>query len=235
VDVEHALDAEYAAKLGVDVDNLLVAQPDSAEQALNIIEEISGNGQVSIIVLDSIAALVTEAEINGESGDSFPGLNARLVGQAVRKLVPIIEENNTALIFINQIRYKIGVMYGSPETTPGGASIKYAASMRLDIRRTGTIKNGEEPVGNRTKVKVVKNKLAPPLKEAEFDIIFGEGISKEGDLIDLALKSGALVARGSWFSRKNQNIGQGRENIRKMLKEDQNLYNEILEEVKTSL
>jgi recombination protein RecA len=218
VDAEHALDVSYAKKLGVRTDDLLVTQPDNGEQALEITEMLVRSGAVDIVVVDSVAALVPKAEIEGEMGDSHVGLQARLMSQALRKLTGTISKSNTLVIFINQIRMKIGVMFGSPETTTGGNALKFYASVRLDIRRIGSIKQGERAVGNRTKVKVVKNKLAPPFREVEFDIMYGEGISKEGDLVDLGAECGVVEKSGAWFAFGGERIGQGRENAKEYLR-----------------
>jgi recombination protein RecA len=220
VDAEHALDPSYAHKLGVNLDNLLVSQPDTGEQALEITDTLVRSGAVDIIVIDSVAALTPRAEIEGEMGDSLPGLQARLMSQALRKLTASISKTHTLVIFINQIRMKIGVMYGSPETTTGGNALKFYASVRLDIRRTGQIKSGEDIVGNTTRVKVVKNKVAPPFKQVEFDIMYGEGISKTGELLDLGVKAGLVEKSGSWFSYDSIRIGQGRENSKTYLTEN---------------
>jgi recombination protein RecA len=218
IDAEHALDPIYARKLGVNVDELLISQPDTGEQALEIADTLVRSGAVDVLVIDSVAALVPRAELEGEMGDSQPGLQARLMSQALRKLTASINRSNTMVIFINQIRMKIGVMYGSPETTTGGHALKFYASVRLDIRRIGAIKERDEVVGNQTRVKVVKNKLAPPFKQVEFDIMYGEGISKTGELIDLGVKAGVVEKSGSWFSYDSQRIGQGRENAKTFLK-----------------
>ena len=218
VDAEHALDPGYAKKLGVDVDNLLVSQPDYGEQALEITETLVRSNAIDVLVVDSVAALVPRAELEGEMGDALPGLQARLMSQALRKLTASINKSNTMVIFINQIRMKIGVMYGSPETTTGGNALKFYASVRLDIRRIGAIKERDEVVGNQTRVKVVKNKLAPPFKQVEFDIMYGEGISKEGELIDLGAKAGVVEKSGAWFSFDSVRLGQGRENAKAFLK-----------------
>jgi len=220
VDAEHALDPAYAKKLGVDIDNLLISQPDAGEQALEIADTLVRSGAIDVLVIDSVAALVPRAELEGEMGDSLPGLHARLMSQALRKLTATISKSNTLVIFINQIRMKIGVMFGSPETTTGGNALKFYASVRLDIRRIGAIKNGEDVVGNQTRVKVVKNKVAPPFKVVEFDIMYGEGVSKVGELIDLGDKAGVVEKSGSWFSYDGQRIGQGRENAKKYLREN---------------
>src|SRR5882724_3000442 len=220
IDVEHALDPAYARKLGVDVDNLLVSQPDYGEQALEITNALITSGSIDVLVLDSVAALVPKAELDGEMGDSFMGVHARLMSQAMRKLTGIVSKSNCALIFINQIREKIGVMFGNPETTTGGRALKFYSSVRADIRRIAAIKDGETVTGNRTKIKIVKNKMAPPFREAEFDIIYGEGISKEGDLIDLGVANDLIEKSGSWFSYKGDRIGQGRENARQFMKDN---------------
>jgi recombination protein RecA len=218
VDAEHALDVVYARKLGVKTDDLLVSQPDNGEQALEIADMLVRSGAIDVVVIDSVAALVPKAEIEGEMGDSHVGLQARLMSQALRKLTGTIAKSNTLVIFINQIRMKIGVMFGNPETTTGGHALKFYASVRLDIRRIGAIKQGEKAIGNRTKVKVVKNKLAPPFREVEFDMMFGEGISKEGDILDLASEMNILEKSGAWFAWKGERIGQGRENAKEFLK-----------------
>jgi recombination protein RecA len=218
IDAEHALDPIYAKKLGVDVENLLVSQPDHGEQALEITAALVASGAVDVVVIDSVAALVPKAELDGEMGDSHMGLHARLMSQALRKLTGIASKTNTCLIFINQVREKIGVMFGNPETTTGGRALKFYASVRVEIRRTGPIKEGETIIGNRTKVKVVKNKVAPPFREAEFDILYGEGASKEGDLLDTGVKENLIEKNGSWFSYRGERIGQGRDNAREFLK-----------------
>jgi len=218
IDAEHALDPIYARKLGVNVDDLLISQPDAGEQALEIADTLVRSGAVDVLVIDSVAALVPRAELEGEMGDSQPGLQARLMSQALRKLTASINRSNTMVIFINQIRMKIGVMYGSPETTTGGHALKFYASVRLDIRRIGAIKERDEVVGNQTRVKVVKNKLAPPFKQVEFDIMYGEGVSKSGELVDLGVKAGVVEKSGAWFSYDSQRIGQGRENAKAFLK-----------------
>jgi len=220
IDAEHALDANYARKLGVDIDNLLVSQPDSGEQALEIVELLVRSGAIDIIVVDSVAALVPRAELEGEMGDAQMGLQARLMSQALRKLTGIVSKSKTCLIFINQIRDKIGVMFGSPETTTGGRALKFYASVRVDVRRIASIKDGEEVVGSRTKAKIVKNKVAPPFREAEFDILYGVGISREGDLLDLAVEKNIVDKSGSWFSFAGERLGQGRENARQFLKDN---------------
>jgi recombination protein RecA len=231
IDAEHALDIAYARKLGVNCDELLVSQPDTGEQALEIADMLVRSGAIDIIVIDSVAALVPRAEIEGEMGDSHMGLQARLMSQALRKLTGTIGKTMTAVIFINQIRMKIGVVFGNPETTTGGNALKFYASIRLDIRRVSSIKEGQDVVGNRTKVRVVKNKLAPPFKEVEFDIIYGEGISKTGDLLDLGAEVGIIDKSGSWFSYKGERIGQGRENVKRFLKENPDIYASISQEV----
>lgn len=235
VDAEHAMDAEYAGKLGVDIDQLLISQPDSGEQALEIAEALVRSNGVDVIVVDSVAALVPRAELDGEMGDSLPGLQARLMSQALRKLTAIVAQSNTCFIFINQIREKIGVMFGSPETTTGGRALKFYSSLRLDIRRIGAIKDGDRVVGNRTKVKVAKNKVAPPFRECEFDIMYGEGISREGDLLDLAVNNRVIEKSGAWFSYKGERLGQGRENSKQTLKDNSQLLKRIETEVKTKL
>ena len=227
IDAEHALDMGYARKLGVDVDNLLVSQPDTGEQALDIAEILVRSGAIDVLVIDSVAALVPRAEIEGDMGDSHMGLQARLMSQALRKLTGTISKSHTCLIFINQIRMKIGVMFGSPETTTGGNALKFYASQRLDIRRIGAIKEGSDVVGNRTRVKVVKNKIAPPFKEAEFDIIYGHGISKEGDILDLGVSLDIVEKSGSWYSFDGERIGQGRENVKKFLVENKDILDRI--------
>ena len=220
VDAEHALDANYARKLGVDVDNLLVSQPDSGEQALEITEVLIRSGAVDIVVVDSVAALVPRAELEGEMGEAQMGLQARLMSQALRKLTGIVSKSKTCLVFINQIREKIGVMFGSPETTTGGRALKFYSSIRVDVRRIASIKDGDEVVGSRTKAKIVKNKVAPPFREAEFDILYGEGISREGDLLDLAVEKNIVDKSGAWFSFQGERLGQGRENARQFLKDN---------------
>jgi recombination protein RecA len=227
IDAEHALDPVYARKLGVNVDDLLISQPDTGEQALEIADTLVRSGAVDVLVIDSVAALVPRAELEGEMGDSQPGLQARLMSQALRKLTASINRSNTMVIFINQIRMKIGVMYGSPETTTGGHALKFYASVRLDIRRIGAIKERDEVVGNQTRVKVVKNKLAPPFKQVEFDIMYGEGISKMGEIIDLGVKAGVVEKSGAWFSYDSQRIGQGRENAKTFLKENPDIATKI--------
>jgi recombination protein RecA len=219
IDAEHALDPIYARKLGVDVDNLLVSQPDNGEQALEITGALIASGAIDVAVVDSVAALVPKAELDGEMGDSHMGLQARLMSQALRKLTSVVSRTNTCLVFINQIREKIGVMFGNPETTTGGRALKFFSSVRLEIRRTGPLKDGENMIGNRTRVKVVKNKLAAPFREAEFDILYGEGTSKEGDLLDVGVQNSVVEKSGSWFSYRGERIGQGRDNARTFLKE----------------
>ena len=232
VDAEHALDPSYAHKLGVNLDELLVSQPDTGEQALEITDTLVRSNAVDIIVIDSVAALTPRAEIEGEMGDSLPGLQARLMSQALRKLTGSIHKAKTIVIFINQIRMKIGVMYGSPETTTGGNALKFYASVRLDIRRTGSVKVRDEIIGNNVRVKVVKNKVAPPFREVEFDIMYGQGISKLGEIIDLGVKAGVIEKSGSWFSWNNQRIGQGRDNVREFLKANPDMAAEIEAQVR---
>jgi recombination protein RecA len=235
IDAEHALDPGYAKKLGVDVDNLLVSQPDYGEQALEIAEALVRSGAVDALVVDSVAALVPKAELDGEMGDSHMGLQARLMSQALRKLTGIVSKSRTCLIFINQIREKIGVMFGNPETTTGGRALKFYASVRIDIRRIAAIKDGDQVIGSRTKVKVVKNKVAAPFREAEFDMMYGEGISREGDLIDLAVNHNLVEKSGAWFSYKGERIGQGRENAKQFLRENRDILARIEAEVRTAL
>jgi recombination protein RecA len=235
IDVEHALDPAYSRKLGVDVDNLLVSQPDYGEQALEITGALIASGQIDVLVVDSVAALVPKAELDGEMGDSHMGLQARLMSQALRKLTGVVSKSRTCLVFINQIREKIGVMFGSPETTTGGRALKFYASVRLDIRRIAAIKDGEAVIGSRTKVKVAKNKVASPFREAEFDIIYGEGISREGDLIDLGSAQNVVEKSGSWFSYKGERIGQGRENARQFLKDNADIRQAIDQELRKAL
>ncbi|MDQ6704465.1 MAG: recombinase RecA [Acidobacteriota bacterium] len=235
IDVEHALDPIYARKLGVDVDNLLVSQPDYGEQALEITGALIASGSIDVLVVDSVAALVPKAELDGEMGDSHMGLQARLMSQALRKLTGIVSKSKTCLIFINQIREKIGVMFGNPETTTGGRALKFYSSVRLDIRRIAAIKDGDAVVGNRTKVKVVKNKLAAPFREAEFDIVYGEGISKEGDLIDLGVAQNLVEKSGSWFSYMSDRIGQGRENAKQFLKDNPDIRQTLDTELRKTL
>jgi len=235
IDVEHALDPTYAKQLGVDVDNLLVSQPDFAEQALEITAALIASGSIDVLVVDSVAALVPKAELDGEMGDSHMGVQARLMSQAMRKLTGTVSKSNTCLIFINQIREKIGVMFGNPETTTGGRALKFYSSIRLDIRRIAAIKDGETVTGNRTKIKVVKNKVAPPFREAEFDIIYGEGVSREGDLLDLGATHNVIEKSGSWFSYKGERIGQGRENARQFLKDNPDIRARIDTELRKAL
>lgn len=235
IDAEHAMDPEYATKLGVNIDELLISQPDSGEQALEIAETLIRSNSVAVIVIDSVAALVPRAELDGEMGDSLPGLQARLMSQALRKITAIVSSSHTTFIFINQLREKIGVFFGSPETTTGGKALKFYASVRLDIRRIGAIKDGDKVVGNRTRVKVVKNKCAPPFRETEFDIMYGEGISREGDLIDLSVVHNIVEKSGSWFSYKGERLGQGRENVKVLLKENTELRDRIETDVKSAL
>ncbi|MBA2379724.1 MAG: recombinase RecA [Blastocatellia bacterium] len=235
IDAEHAMDPEYAGKLGVNIDDLLISQPDSGEQALEIAETLVRSNSVDVIVIDSVAALVPRAELDGEMGDSLPGLQARLMSQALRKITAIVSSSRTTFIFINQLREKIGVFFGSPETTTGGKALKFYASLRLDIRRIGAIKDGDRVVGNRTRVKVVKNKCAPPFRETEFDIMYGEGISREGDLLDLATNHNVVEKSGAWFSYRGERLGQGRENVKNLLKENVEMRERIEEEVKTVL
>lgn len=231
IDAEHALDPAYAGKIGVDIDNLYISQPDNGEQALEITETLVRSGAVDIIIVDSVAALVPKAEIDGDMGDSHVGLQARLMSQALRKLTAVISKSNCVVIFINQLREKVGVMFGSPETTTGGRALKFYSSIRLDVRRIETLKQAGEIVGNRTRIKVVKNKIAPPFKEAEFDIMFGQGISREGDILDLAANLGIISKSGAWYAYNDAKIGQGRENTKQYLKE----HPEILEEVEAKV
>jgi recombination protein RecA len=235
VDAEHALDVQYAQKLGVNLPDLLISQPDTGEQALEIVDSLVRSGAVDLVVVDSVAALTPKAEIEGEMGDSLPGLQARLMSQALRKLTATIKKTNCTVIFINQIRMKIGVMFGSPETTTGGNALKFYASVRLDIRRTGTIKKGDEAIGNETKVKVVKNKVAPPFKTAEFDILFGEGISRHGEIIDMGVNARIIEKSGAWYAYNGEKIGQGRDNAREFLRENAELAHEIENKVRESL
>ena len=227
IDAEHALDPVYAKNIGVDVDNLYISQPDNGEQALEITETMVRSGAIDIVVVDSVAALVPKAEIDGEMGDSHVGLQARLMSQALRKLTAVISKSNCCVVFINQLREKVGVMFGNPETTTGGRALKFYSSVRLDVRRTETLKQGGEPIGNRTKVKVVKNKIAPPFKEAEFDIIFGEGISVVGDVLDLAADADIINKSGAWYAYEGNKIGQGRENTKQYLKDHPEVFDEI--------
>jgi len=232
IDAEHALDPVYAKKLGVDIENLIVSQPDTGEQALEIAEALVRSGAIDVIVIDSVAALVPKAEIDGEMGDAHVGLQARLMSQALRKLAGVISKSKTTAIFINQLREKVGIMFGNPETTPGGRALKFYASVRLDVRRIESLKQGTEVIGNRTKVKVVKNKVAPPFKEAEFDIIYGEGISKEGNILDVAVNLDIVNKSGSWFSYNGQRIGQGRENAKQFLKENIEMCKEVEKKIR---
>ena len=235
IDVEHALDPTYAAALGVDIDSLLVSQPDTGEQAMEICEALVRSGAIDAVVVDSVAAMVPRAEIEGEMGDSHVGLQARLMSQALRKLTSVIGKTNTVCVFINQLREKVGVMYGNPEVTTGGRALKYYASVRIDIRRMSVIKDGEEQLGARAKVKIVKNKLAPPFRRAEFDIMYGEGISKIGEIIDLGVDLGILKKSGSWFSYGERKIGQGRDSVKELLKSDEALRDEIEAKVRAGL
>jgi recombination protein RecA len=235
VDAEHALDAEYAKKLGVDIDNLLVSQPDNGEQALEIVEVLIRSGSVDVVVVDSVAALVPRAEIEGEMGEAQMGLQARLMSQALRKLTGAISKSKTVLVFINQLREKIGVMFGNPETTTGGRALKFYASVRIDIRRIGAIKDGDNVIGGRTRVKVVKNKMAPPFREAEFDIVYGEGVSREGDLIDLAVEKKIIEKSGAWFAYGGERLGQGRENVKAFLREHVEIRSAIEDKVRKEL
>lgn len=235
IDAEHAMDAEYARRLGVNIDELLVSQPDSGEQALEIAEVLVRSGAVDILVIDSVAALVPRAELEGEMGDSHVGLQARLMSQALRKLTGIVSKSRTCMVFINQIREKIGVVFGNPETTTGGRALKFYATIRLEVRRIGGLRDGEENVGSRTKAKVVKNKLAPPFKEAEFDIVYGEGISKEGDILDLAVDHGIIEKSGSWFSYGKERLGQGRQNAKQFLRDNPETAAEVEEKVRMAL
>ena len=235
VDAEHALDSQYAVKLGVELENLLVSQPDNGEQALEIVEVLVRSGAVDVVVVDSVAALVPRAEIEGEMGEAQMGLQARLMSQALRKLTGIVSKSKTTLIFINQLREKIGVMFGNPETTTGGRALKFYASVRIDIRRIGAIKDGDQVVGGRTRVKVVKNKVAPPFREAEFDVMYGEGISKEGDLLDLAVDRKIVEKSGTWFAFGGERLGQGRENVKQFMKENPEITRAIEDRVRREL
>src|ERR1043165_5931569 len=235
IDAEHAMDPDYAQKLGVNIEDMLISQLDSGEQALEIAETLIRSNSVDVIVIDSVAALVPRAELDGEMGDSLPGLQARLMSQALRKITAIVSNSNTCFIFINQLREKIGVFFGSPETTTGGKALKFYASLRLDIRRIGAIKDGDRVVGNRTRVKVVKNKVAPPFHEAEFVIMYGEGISREGDLLDLAVNHNVVEKSGAWFSYSGERLGQGRENVKTLLKAEPDLLERIENDVKVKL
>ena len=233
IDAEHAMDPEYAKNLGINLDELLVSQPDSGEQSLEIAETLVRSGALDIIVVDSVAALVPRAELEGDMGDSHMGLQARLMSQALRKLTGTVSRSNTTVLFVNQIREKIGVMFGNPETTPGGRALKFYSSVRIDIRRITSLKEGSDIVGNRTRVKIVKNKVAPPFKSTEFDIMYGKGISKEGDIIDLALKGDIIEKTGAWFSYGDMKIGQGRENAKHYLAENDDIYSEIIQKVRS--
>jgi recombination protein RecA len=235
VDAEHALDAQYARKLGVELDNLLVSQPDNGEQALEIVEVLVRSNSVDVVVVDSVAALVPRAEIDGEMGEAQMGLQARLMSQALRKLTGVVSKSKTCLIFINQLREKIGVMFGNPETTTGGRALKFYASVRIDIRRIGAIKDGDAVVGGRTRVKIVKNKVAPPFREAEFDVMYGEGISREGDLLDLAVDRKIVEKSGTWFAFGGERLGQGRENVKQFLKDNPAIFKAIEERVRREL
>ncbi|MDQ5974038.1 MAG: recombination protein RecA [Actinomycetota bacterium] len=235
IDAEHALDPDYASKLGIDLDSLYVSQPDTGEQALEICDTLVRSGALDLVVIDSVAALVPRAEIEGEMGDSHVGLQARLMSQALRKMAGALSNTNTTCIFINQLREKIGVMFGSPETTTGGKALKFYASVRLDVRRIETLKGGTEAVGNRTRVKVVKNKVAPPFKQAEFDILYGEGISREGSLIDIGVDAGIVRKSGAWYTYEGDQLGQGKENARTFLKDNPDLSNEIEKRIKEAL
>ena len=235
IDAEHALDVQYAQKLGVNLQEMLISQPDTGEQALEIVDALVRSGSVDLVVIDSVAALTPKAEIEGEMGDSLPGLQARLMSQALRKLTATIKKTNCMVIFINQIRMKIGVMFGSPETTTGGNALKFYASVRLDIRRTGSIKKGDEVIGNETKVKVVKNKVSPPFKSAEFDILYGEGISREGEIIDMGVNARVLDKSGAWYAYNGEKIGQGKDNAREFLRENPELAVEIENKVRTAM
>ena len=235
VDAEHALDAQYAQKLGVDLENLLVSQPDHGEQALEIVEVLIRSASVDVVVVDSVAALVPKAEIEGEMGDAQMGLQARLMSQALRKLTGVVSKSKTTLIFINQLREKIGVMFGNPETTTGGRALKFYASVRVDIRRIASIKDGDQVIGGRTRVKIVKNKVAPPFREAEFDVMYGEGISREGDLLDLAVEKRIIEKSGAWFAYGGERLGQGRENVKQFLKDNPAMFRAIEDRVRREL
>jgi recombination protein RecA len=235
IDAEHAFDSAYAQKLGVDIDNLLISQPDYGEQALEIADRLILSGALDVVVIDSVAALVPKGELEGEMGDSKMGLQARLMSQALRKLTATISKTNTICIFINQLREKIGVMFGNPETTTGGNALKFYASVRLDIRRMSQIKDGEDAIGNRVKVKVVKNKVAPPFRNAEFDIVFGEGISKVGEIIDMGVEMGIITKSGSWFSYNTDKLGQGREAVKSLLRDNPELMNELETKIRTKI
>src|SRR5512136_1132823 len=235
IDAEHALSPAYAAQIGIDIDNLLISQPDFGEQALEIAEVLVRSGAVDVIVVDSVAALVPKAELEGEMGDAHMGLQARLMSQALRKLTAIVARSKTCFIFINQLREKIGMFIGNPETTTGGRALKFYASMRIDVRKLAVLKEGDSVIGSRAKVKIVKNKMAPPFREAQFDIIFGEGISKEGDLVDCGLDFGILEKSGTWYSYKGERLGQGRDNVKKLLKENKELAGQLEDEVRTKI
>jgi recombination protein RecA len=235
IDAEHALDPVYARNIGVDIDNLYISQPDNGEQALEITETMVRSGAVDIIIVDSVAALVPKAEIEGDMGDSHVGLQARLMSQALRKLTAVISKSNCTVIFINQLREKVGVMFGNPETTTGGRALKFYSSIRLDVRRIESLKQGGEVVGNHTRIKVVKNKIAPPFKEAEFDIMFGQGISREGDVLDLAVRENIIIKSGSWFAYQDAKIGQGRENAKQYLKDNPDIFEEVEQKVREKL
>ena len=235
IDAEHALDPVYAKHIGVDIDNLYISQPDNGEQALEITETMVRSGAVDIVIVDSVAALVPKAEIDGDMGDSHVGLHARLMSQALRKLTAIISKTNCVVIFINQLREKVGVMFGNPETTTGGRALKFYSSIRLDVRRIESLKQGGEVVGNHTRIKVVKNKIAPPFKEAEFDIMFGQGISREGDVLDLAVRENIIIKSGSWFAYQDAKIGQGRENAKQYLKDNPDIFEEVEQKVREKL
>jgi recombination protein RecA len=235
IDAEHALDTQYAQKLGVNLQELLISQPDTGEQALEIVDALVRSGSVDLIVVDSVAALTPKAELEGEMGDSLPGLQARLMSQALRKLTATINKTNTMVIFINQIRMKIGVMFGNPETTTGGNALKFYASVRLDIRRTGSIKKGDEVIGSETKVKIVKNKVAPPFKTAEFDILYGEGISREGEIIDMGVEARILDKSGAWYAYNGEKIGQGKDNAREFLRENPDIAIEVENKVREAM
>lgn len=235
VDAEHALDTKYAAALGVNLSDLLISQPDTGEQALEICDALVRSGAVDVVVVDSVAALTPKAEIEGEMGDALPGLQARLMSQALRKLTGVVKQNNVTLLFINQIRMKIGVMFGSPETTTGGNALKFYASVRMDIRRTGTIKKGEDAIGNETKVKIVKNKMAPPFKTAEFDILFGQGINRAGEVLDLAVEQKIVDKTGAWYAYKGEKLGQGRENACEFLRENSELFDDLDKQLRAIL
>lgn len=235
IDAEHALDIQYAQKLGVNLQDLLISQPDTGEQALEIVDALVRSGSIDLIVVDSVAALTPKAELEGEMGDSLPGLQARLMSQALRKLTATIKKTNTMVIFINQIRMKIGVMFGNPETTTGGNALKFYASVRLDIRRTGNIKKGEEVIGSETKVKVVKNKVSPPFKTAEFDILYGEGISREGEIVDMGVANRVVEKSGAWYAYNGEKIGQGKDNAREFLKENPDIAHEIENKIREAV